>query len=147
MNSTEIKKAQRLAAIASEHGIAYEADAEATVMREHGSVWYPVKASSKQGGTWDYFLAADQGSYKGSFPPAQSVAQGIREHVLPHLKAEVDEPSQAEYTFEVTHLIEITKKVVVRAEGRPAAESRMLAHMLDEGLKTSDWRVTNVREI
>jgi len=68
MTKAEIKKAERLVGMANElPGITYVVDAEKAPKREAGSVWYPVTATDAKGDSWAYWLAADSGSYRGSF--------------------------------------------------------------------------------
>ena len=68
MTKNEIAKARRLCDMASDGNISYEPEGEAQPRRDCGSVWYPVVAESSTGQKWSYWLAADSGSYKGSFP-------------------------------------------------------------------------------
>lgn len=68
MKKAELAKANRLAAMANElPGIKYAVDQTEAPKREGGSVWFPMTATADDGRTWAYWLAADSGSYKGSF--------------------------------------------------------------------------------
>jgi hypothetical protein len=60
--------AQRLADMASDEHIFYTVLTEFEVEKVGHTNWYPVRARrTSNGEEWDYFLAADYGSYQGSF--------------------------------------------------------------------------------
>ena len=67
----QIKVARELARMASayphEPKITYEPTG--MVLKDYRFTWHSMKATKDDGTSWDYWLAKDYGSYRGSFPP------------------------------------------------------------------------------
>lgn len=59
------QQATRLASMASDSDISYTPTGK--VRKSDGVVWHSMTAKSKDGRTWEYWLAPDSGSYRGSF--------------------------------------------------------------------------------
>lgn len=79
MKAKDMRKAESLVKMANEHnalyenGIVYRVNTEVEPKRDGRSVWYPAVATKGDGETWDYWLAADSGSWKGGFLNGNSI--------------------------------------------------------------------------
>lgn len=66
MNRRQSKVAERLCEMAASDGIVYYPLGNLDVQKIGGTTWYPVH-SVQEGKTWEYFLAADYGSWRGTW--------------------------------------------------------------------------------